>query len=95
MFVSMKWLGRHVDLAGISPQELARELVTAFVAATFSGEERHRRRLGKVLDMESQWARGALFSRLFAALGSHRWRQRGPRVPQGRPKCHPGAPQNH
>ena len=26
MFVSMKWLGRHVDLAGISPQELAREL---------------------------------------------------------------------
>jgi phenylalanyl-tRNA synthetase beta chain len=26
MFVSMKWLGRHVDLAGISPEDLAREL---------------------------------------------------------------------
>ncbi len=32
--------------------ELARELVTAFVNARFSGEERHVRRLNKVLDME-------------------------------------------
>jgi ribose 5-phosphate isomerase B len=37
-------------------EELARELVSAFVSATFSGEERHRRRLGKVLDMEAEWA---------------------------------------
>ena len=32
--------------------ELARELVSAFASARFSGEERHRRRLAKVLDME-------------------------------------------
>ncbi|HCH08981.1 MAG TPA: ribose-5-phosphate isomerase, partial [Dehalococcoidia bacterium] len=32
--------------------ELAREITTAFVSAEYSGEERHRRRLGKVLDME-------------------------------------------
>ena len=37
-------------------EELARELVTAFVSASFSGEDRHRRRLGKVLAMESEWA---------------------------------------
>ena len=35
--------------------ELARELVTAFVAARFSGEERHQRRLNKVLAMESDF----------------------------------------
>ena len=34
--------------------ELARELVQTFVAASFSGEERHRRRLGKVLALESK-----------------------------------------
>lgn len=32
--------------------ELARELVTAFLKARFTSEERHRRRLGKILDME-------------------------------------------
>ncbi|NIO72719.1 MAG: ribose 5-phosphate isomerase B [Anaerolineae bacterium] len=31
---------------------LALELVQAFVSATFSGEERHRRRLAKVAEME-------------------------------------------
>lgn len=34
--------------------ELATELVTAFLEARFSGEERYRRRLGKVLDIERQ-----------------------------------------
>ena len=33
--------------------ELAKELVSAFLNARFSGEERHRRRLQKVLDFES------------------------------------------
>lgn len=33
--------------------ELAKELITAFLMANFSGEERHRRRLGKVLTIES------------------------------------------
>ena len=33
--------------------ELARELANAFMAASYTGEERHQRRLGKVLDMES------------------------------------------
>jgi len=32
--------------------ELARELVKAFLTAHFSGEERHRRRLNKVLSLE-------------------------------------------
>ena len=32
--------------------ELALEIVRAFVAASFSGEERHRRRLKKIADME-------------------------------------------
>jgi len=31
---------------------LAAEIVRAFAAATFSGEERHRRRLGKILAIE-------------------------------------------
>ena len=34
---------------------LASELVNAFVAARFSGEERHQRRLDKVLAMESDF----------------------------------------
>jgi ribose 5-phosphate isomerase B len=38
--------------ARIIGNELAIELVRAFAAATFSGEERHRRRLGKVLGFE-------------------------------------------
>ena len=33
--------------------ELAMELVRAFVAARFSGEERHRRRLRKIQEMET------------------------------------------
>ena len=36
--------------------ELASELVTAFVSAKFTGEERHQRRLKKVLDMESDFS---------------------------------------
>ena len=35
--------------------ELAQELVIAFLAASYTGEERHRRRLGKVLDMEARF----------------------------------------
>jgi ribose 5-phosphate isomerase B len=34
--------------------ELALELVRAFVAARFSGDERHVRRLKKVLDIEAR-----------------------------------------
>ena len=34
--------------------ELAHELVRAFLGARFTGEERHRRRLEKILAMESQ-----------------------------------------
>jgi ribose 5-phosphate isomerase B len=34
--------------------ELAKELVTAFLNARFTGEERHQRRLQKVLDIEAQ-----------------------------------------
>ncbi|HAL49118.1 MAG: ribose 5-phosphate isomerase B [SAR202 cluster bacterium] len=33
--------------------ELAREIVNAFLSAQFTGEERHQRRLGKVLDIEA------------------------------------------
>ena len=38
--------------------ELARELVTAFLNARFSGEERHHRRLEKVLSIESRALQG-------------------------------------
>ena len=38
--------------ASVIGLELARELVAAFLKASFTGEERHRRRLGKVLEME-------------------------------------------
>ena len=38
--------------ARITGEELAMEIVRAFVAAQFTGEERHRRRLAKVLAME-------------------------------------------
>lgn len=34
--------------------ELALEIVRAFVAARFTGEERHRRRLAKITDIEKQ-----------------------------------------
>jgi ribose 5-phosphate isomerase B len=36
-------------------QELARELVRHFLAAKFSGEERHQRRLGKVKAIEAKF----------------------------------------
>jgi RpiB/LacA/LacB family sugar-phosphate isomerase len=35
--------------------ELARELVLAYIRATFTGEERHRRRLDKVQALESRY----------------------------------------
>ena len=35
--------------------ELAREIVRAFLGASFSGEERHRRRLGKVRRLEERF----------------------------------------
>ena len=38
--------------ARVTGSELAMELVRAFVAARFNGEERHRRRLAKVNDIE-------------------------------------------
>lgn len=37
--------------------ELAREVVHAFLGARFSGAERHRRRLGKVREIESDYLR--------------------------------------
>ena len=36
-------------------RSLACEIVTAFLSARFSGEERHRRRLNKVLDIERRF----------------------------------------
>src|ERR671933_416663 len=40
--------------ARVVGSELAMEIVRAFVAARFTGEERHLRRLAKVLDIERQ-----------------------------------------
>jgi ribose 5-phosphate isomerase B len=40
--------------ARIVGDELAKELVRAFVSAKFSGEERHQRRLNKVLAIEKE-----------------------------------------
>lgn len=40
--------------ARVVGSELAMEIVRAFVAARFTGEERHRRRLAKVADMEKR-----------------------------------------
>jgi ribose 5-phosphate isomerase B len=34
---------------------LAQELVATFLAATFSGEERHQRRLNKILEIEARY----------------------------------------
>lgn len=42
--------------ARIIGSELARELVRAFLGATFSGDERHIRRLNKVLAIEARFA---------------------------------------
>jgi len=39
-------------------EALAVELVDAFVAARFSGEERHARRLAKVRAIEARWMKG-------------------------------------
>jgi len=38
--------------ARVIGEELAKELVTAFLSAKFTGEERHRRRLAKIQAME-------------------------------------------
>jgi ribose 5-phosphate isomerase RpiB len=38
--------------------ELARELVRAFLAARFTHEERHERRLGKIRAIEEELRRG-------------------------------------
>ena len=42
--------------SGVIGDELAREIVQAFLSAVFSGEERYRRRLAKVEQMESSKA---------------------------------------
>ena len=42
--------------ARIAGEELAKELVNTFVSARFSGEERHKRRLSKVLAMEAEFS---------------------------------------
>jgi ribose 5-phosphate isomerase B len=39
--------------------ELAFELVTAFLSARFSGEERHVRRLGKIKAIEAKYTKGS------------------------------------
>jgi len=39
--------------ARVIGEELAKELVSAFLSARFTGEERHRRRLAKIEEMES------------------------------------------
>jgi len=39
-------------------EALARELVRAFLGATYTMEERHQRRLDKVLQLERRYARG-------------------------------------
>ena len=44
--------------------ELAKELVSTFLNARFSGEERHQRRLQKVLDFESRNIQGKKTGRL-------------------------------
>lgn len=38
--------------------ETAREVIRAFTGASFSGLERHQRRLGKVLAIEAEYAKG-------------------------------------
>lgn len=40
--------------ARVTGQELAQEIVRAFVAARFTGEERHRRRLEKIVAIEKK-----------------------------------------
>jgi RpiB/LacA/LacB family sugar-phosphate isomerase len=43
--------------------ELAHDLVKLYLAAAFTGEERHLRRLGKIHDLESKFAQSAPQSR--------------------------------
>jgi len=56
----------HVDMnvlclgARVIGLELAKELITAFLKARFSGEERHRRRLKKVLSLEKRAGQGGI-----------------------------------
>ena len=38
---------------------IAAEVLAAFCGASFSGEERHVRRLGKIAEIEAQYASGA------------------------------------
>jgi RpiB/LacA/LacB family sugar-phosphate isomerase len=40
--------------ARVIGEELAKELVTAFLSAEFTGEERHRRRLAKIEEIEKR-----------------------------------------
>ena len=42
--------------ARVIGEELARELVSAFLAASFTGEERHFRRLAKIKEIENGFA---------------------------------------
>lgn len=44
--------------ARIIGQEVAREIVGAFSRARYTGEERHARRLRKVLDIEARYMKG-------------------------------------
>lgn len=44
--------------ARVVGKELAMEAVRAFLAARFSGAERHRRRLAKVLEIEARYSSG-------------------------------------
>ncbi len=45
--------------ARIVGEEVAKELVAAFAGAHFSGEERHQRRLDKVLALEAEMGNGS------------------------------------
>lgn len=60
--------------------ELAREVTAAFLAAVFSGAERHQRRLAKVLRLEAEAASGVLLPETTGGLppeatgGDHRRR---------------------
>ena len=41
--------------ARVVEEELAKELLAVYISARFSGEDRHRRRLDKVIAIESEW----------------------------------------
>jgi RpiB/LacA/LacB family sugar-phosphate isomerase len=43
--------------ARVIGQELARELIRTFLSATFTGEERHRRRLEKIKALEQRYGK--------------------------------------